>query len=80
MIRALAPEGIRAPDEFATTAAAYRLLLAEGNLEPMIRDVLARRAAGQIDLPTAGAEIRRAFRAPRCPTGLLGKSVSPTAA
>lgn len=71
MIGALAPGGIRVPDGFATTAAAYRLLVAEGNLEPVIRDVLARRAAGRIDLPTAGAEIRRAFRAAPLPARLV---------
>ncbi len=71
MIGALAPEGIRVPDGFATTAAAYRLLVTEAGLEPLIRDVMARRTSGQIDLPAAGAEIRRAFRAAPLPTVLV---------
>jgi pyruvate,water dikinase len=73
MIGALAPDGIRVPDGFATTAAAYRLLIAEAGLEVRIRDVMARRARGEIDLPAAGAEIRRAFRSAPLPERLVAE-------
>jgi len=40
MIRALQGEGVRVPDGFATTAEAYRLFIAHGDLQPQLRRLL----------------------------------------
>ena len=40
MIRTLAASGVRVPEGFATTAAAYRLFLASNGLEPSLRAIL----------------------------------------
>jgi len=42
MLQKLTPQGIRIPDGFAITAAAYRYFINDNNLEPYIREQLAR--------------------------------------
>ncbi|TCC24757.1 PEP/pyruvate-binding domain-containing protein [Kribbella speibonae] len=65
----LAREGIRVPEGFAVTAAAYREFVQEGRLGPSIAQAIRRFRAGR-DLVVAAAEIRSAFRDAPVPTGL----------
>src|ERR671922_2368583 len=54
LIRALGPAGIRVPPGFATTAHAYRELLALNDLTAPIEATLARFKAGKMTLAAAG--------------------------
>lgn len=71
MRRSLVPLGIRVPDGFATTAAAYRLFLSEAGLEKMIRKELTGLDPARIDqLQRSGERIRSAILAAELPRGL----------
>ena len=61
MVRALAPQGIRVPPGFATTADAFRGYLAANRLNERIAETLARLDAGKLALHEAGAAIRAAI-------------------
>lgn len=58
MIRELADAGVRVPDGFALTADAFRLLLAEGGLEPGLRSALDSYEGDPGRLQQAGAAAR----------------------
>jgi pyruvate,water dikinase len=58
MIGALKEAGVRVPDGFATTAAAYRAFIDANSLEAPIREHLDRLASGDQPLSEAGAAIR----------------------
>jgi pyruvate, water dikinase len=70
MTRALSGEGIRVPGGFATTATAYRELLAENGLEKRIRVELAAWRSGGRTLEEAGRAIRQLFLAAQLPGGV----------
>ncbi|NIK59182.1 PEP/pyruvate-binding domain-containing protein [Kribbella shirazensis] len=57
----LARDGIRVPEGFAVTAAAYREFVRDARLGPTIAQAIRRYRAGR-DLVVAAAEIRSAFR------------------
>jgi pyruvate,water dikinase len=61
MIGGLAPEGIRVPPGFATTADAFRAYLAANRLNETISGTLARLDAGKVTLHEAGSAIRAAI-------------------
>ncbi|MDI2097643.1 phosphoenolpyruvate synthase [Ruicaihuangia caeni] len=61
MIRSLADAGIRVPDGFATTAAAYREFLKANGLEPFIRERIEQYHGGAVTLRGAGDAIRSAI-------------------
>jgi len=61
MVRAMAPEGIRVPPGFATTADAFRDYLAANRLNELIAGTLARLDAGKLALHEAGSAIRAAI-------------------
>ena len=61
MIAELAPQGIRIPRGFATTAEAYRQLLDHNDLTDRIRSLIDRLRSGNLKLETAGKKIRRLF-------------------
>ena len=61
MIGALAPEGIRVPGGFATTADAYRHFIEANGLPDLLATELSAMAAGKISLVEAGSSIRRAI-------------------
>lgn len=63
MVQTLGPKGIRVPSGFATTADAYRLFIAENDLEGRIGAVLAALKAGKLSLAEAGHQIRAMIRA-----------------
>lgn len=65
----LAGEGIRVPEGFALTAAAYREFVRETRLDPLIAQWIRRFRAG-CDLVVASAEIRSAFRDSPMPPAL----------
>ncbi len=67
MLRALADQGVRVPDGFATTSAAYREFVTTNGLEPTIREQLGLYRRGEIPLSTVGETIRRLFLAGRFP-------------
>ncbi len=59
MIGALAQLGVRVPDGFATTAAAYREFLQQGGLDARIREVLADLDVDDVQkLAATGAQVR----------------------
>jgi len=58
MIRELQDRGVRVPGGFATTARAYRVFLAENELEGPLREILDEMHEGEITLAQAGARIR----------------------
>lgn len=62
MIRALTEEGIRVPDGFATTAAAYWEFLQANDLEKQIQAHLEQWERGTASLETVAQSIRRLFR------------------
>ncbi|MEJ2202088.1 MAG: phosphoenolpyruvate synthase, partial [Desulfuromonadaceae bacterium] len=62
LIGSLKKEGVRVPDGFATTAAAYRRYLAETHLEEKIRGHLDRYRQGEKSLHQTGEAIRRLVR------------------
>ena len=59
--RALQSAGVRVPEGFATTAAAYRAFLDANNLQPGIRSQVEEYRAGRSTLRQAGAAIRELF-------------------
>ena len=59
--RSLRSAGVRVPEGFATTAAAYRAFLEANALEPRIRAYLGEYRAGRATLRQAGAAIRELF-------------------
>ncbi|MFP5312980.1 MAG: PEP/pyruvate-binding domain-containing protein, partial [Actinomycetes bacterium] len=59
--RALRSAGVRVPEGFATTAAAYHAFLAANNLESRIRQAMAGYRAGHSTLRQAGAAVRELF-------------------
>ncbi|WJH22932.1 phosphoenolpyruvate synthase [Pseudarthrobacter defluvii] len=61
LTRALQTEGVRVPEGFATTAAAYRAFLAANGLESRIRKHMEDQRAGTSTLRQAGAAIRELF-------------------
>jgi len=61
MIRELGARGIRVPDGFATTAAAYRRFLEENGIEGDVRALLDDYRAGVKTLSEAGRSIRKLF-------------------
>ena len=62
MIRTLSAQGVRIPDGFATTAAAYRAYVAANGIEPAMRDRLAALKQGRgVTLQETGEAIRRLF-------------------
>lgn len=67
MIRGLGSQGIRVPDGFATTADAYRQYVADNELGPKIRDLLAKYHSGKATLRKTGARIRGLFLAGELP-------------
>jgi pyruvate,water dikinase len=69
MVRELGEAGVRVPDGFATTAAAYRAFLAANELEDQIREQLASLGSGTA-LATVGEHIRAAIRASTLPSDL----------
>lgn len=70
MIGALSGRGVRVPDGFAVTAAAYRLFLERNQLVEPIREKLARIEADESYLPSAGGEIRHRILEGAIPSGL----------
>ena len=61
MISNLVPQGIRVPNGFAVSAAAYRHFVAEAGLEPVITDHIVMLQAGESTLQQAGRAIRTAI-------------------
>ena len=59
--RSLQSSGVRVPEAFATTAAAYRSFVAANDLEPRIRKHMDDHRAGRATLRQAGAAIRELF-------------------
>ncbi|MCP8938476.1 phosphoenolpyruvate synthase [Alsobacter sp. SYSU M60028] len=70
MIGALAAKGVRVPDGFATTAAAYREFIAFNKIDDRLRAQLQRFHAGEDSLRETGDAIRRLFLAGDFPAGL----------
>jgi pyruvate,water dikinase len=70
LIRALGPTGINVPPGFATTAQAYRDLLAANHLAQPTEATLAKFKAGKITLATAGKTIRQSFERAELPPAL----------
>src|SRR2546426_832754 len=70
LIRALHPAGIDVPPGFATTAQAYRDLLAANDLREPIEATLTRFKAGKITLATAGKTIRKSLERAEFPLAL----------
>lgn len=62
MIRELKSEGVRVPDGFATTAAAYRLFIETNELEDKIRTLIQELENDKRSLAETGKRIRRLFR------------------
>ena len=74
MVRELTPRGVRVPDGFAITAAAYRDFLHECALEPVIRETLQGLQLDDVaDLQRRGALVRRAIRAGHLPIALAAQ-------
>jgi pyruvate,water dikinase len=61
MVNTLDPKGIRVPDGFATTAAAYWQFLQANDLKPEIERALKELSSGAASLAETGARIRTAF-------------------
>ncbi|MDP9986612.1 pyruvate,water dikinase [Arthrobacter oryzae] len=59
--RSLQSAGVRVPEGFATTAAAYRAFLAANGLEPLIRKHMEDQRSGTSTLRQTGAAIRELF-------------------
>jgi len=71
MIRQLGPQGVRIPDGFATTAAAYRSFLRATALDARIRETLDGLDTGDIDdLRRRGGRVRHAILEARIPNDL----------
>jgi pyruvate,water dikinase len=61
MIAGLAAQGIRVPDGFATTTAAFRELVESARLQAELNGALASYRSGALDLAAVGATIRSRF-------------------
>lgn len=61
MISELAEAGIRVPEGFATTAAAYRAFLEHNDLGPRLRELLAKLDDGSATLEDTGRSVREAI-------------------
>ncbi|MBY0512001.1 MAG: phosphoenolpyruvate synthase [Rhodospirillaceae bacterium] len=61
MVRTLKTKGVRVPDGFATTAAAFREFVSANKLEERLRQQVAAFKGGQIPLHDVGTAIRRLF-------------------
>jgi pyruvate,water dikinase len=71
MYQALAPQGVRVPNGFATTADAYRHSLSESGLDEKIRQILADLDTSDIEnLRERGARVRHAILASEFPADL----------
>jgi len=70
VISALTSEGVRVPDGFATTADAYRAVVAHNRLDARITAELDAYRGGRSSLRAAGEAIREAFLAAEIPVGL----------
>ncbi|WP_042365669.1 phosphoenolpyruvate synthase [Streptacidiphilus neutrinimicus] len=75
LIRHLGPAGVRVPEGFATTAAAYRAYLKESGLEGVVGEQVDRLRAGAA-LQDVGAAIRAAVLNAPLPEGLRGELVA----
>jgi pyruvate,water dikinase len=75
LIRALRSAGINVPPGFATTAQAYRDLLAANHLTQPTEAALARFKAGRITLATAGKTIRKSVERAEFPL-VLAKAIT----
>ena len=73
MTAALAAKGIRVPPGFATTAAAFRSVLAANRLDEVIAGRLAALDAGRTDLASAGRAIREAITGADWPEGIAAE-------
>ena len=62
MIQSLREEGVRVPPGFATTAQAYRDVLAHNELDAKLNDELSNMQSGKQPLDKTGTRIRRMFR------------------
>ena len=67
LVRELRSEGVRVPDGFATTAAAYWAFLDANGLREPIATALGRLATGDASLAETGSAIRARFRASAFP-------------
>lgn len=70
LIRSLAAFGVRVPEGFATTAAAYRAFIAANGLEPGIRSAIGGYRAGSASLREAGEAIRELILAGHFPSDI----------
>ncbi|MGW1344452.1 phosphoenolpyruvate synthase [Kribbella sp. NPDC002412] len=70
MLRELGAEGIKVPDGFATTAAAYREFVRSAGIDPVIARQI-RRYRGKADLASVGSAIRAAFLEAELPPPLV---------
>ncbi|MEZ4661407.1 MAG: phosphoenolpyruvate synthase [Caldilineaceae bacterium] len=70
MVRAMSADGIRVPNGFATTAAAYWAVLEANDLKDKIKDTLALWKRGLITLQDAGRAIRSMLREATLPDEL----------
>lgn len=61
MVRTLRTQGVRVPDGFATTAAAYRAYVTANRIEEKLRDQLGALKRREVSLHDAGTAIRRLF-------------------
>jgi pyruvate,water dikinase len=76
MIRSLSGQGIRVPGGFATTAEAYRELVAENDLAGPIRHQIEAWRSGAQSLEHTGRAIRRLFLGAQFPAALTDTLVS----
>src|SRR6478609_6082537 len=67
LIRTLQSEGIRVPDGFATTAAAYRSFVAANGIDAAMRSRIAAYRSGDATLRATGEAIRELFLASEFP-------------
>ncbi len=70
LITRLAPEGVRVPAGFATTADAYWEFVDANDLRPFISEQLDRLHADPLTLPVVGAALRERFLGAALPTAL----------
>ncbi len=71
MYRKLAAKGVRIPNGFATTAAAYNYFLEESGLKKQIKDILKNlNTKSVVDIGVRGSKVRRAIMAAKFPDDL----------
>lgn len=61
MTRSLRTSGVRVPDGFATTAAAYRAFIDVNGIEPALRERIRQYRAGEASLRNTGEALRTLF-------------------